>query len=65
MTARQDSVMMLMTVVGIGMQCCRADAVDGDQREGRRRDLRSLAVNRACGAVLHSALRAPLRPLRR
>jgi hypothetical protein len=56
--------MMLMAVIGMMVQLCRADAVDGCRRAwGEEGTCGPSPVNRACGAVLHS-LRS-LRPLRR
>jgi hypothetical protein len=53
--------MMVMTVISMSGELCRADA---DQRETEEEGARGPSpVNRACGAILHS-LRW-LRPLRR
>jgi hypothetical protein len=57
---------MLMMVVGMSMECCRADAGDVISETEGEGTCGPSPVNRACGAVLHFARKlAALRPRRR
>ena len=54
MTARRSYGMMLITVVGMVVQCCRVDAGDRHQRDAGRRDLRIGVGTVIAGRPLHT-----------